>query len=167
MKTEYQLSHHAYERYKQRVNKKGNKKDALNWCVQAIAVSTFLGEHNCYRYYKHKDYKLVVGEKNTIITISYFNDAYKETFRKEINAMIKSKFNNKLKPLYKVKKKQQINLYEAKIRYLNAKNPKVKESIQTLIDEMEYELTRTIGSIDNIKSLSEHYNMPLDQLIKE
>lgn len=167
MKTEYNLSHHAYERYKQRVNVKGSKKDALNWGVQAIASSTFLGESDCYRYYKYKDYKIVVGEKNTIITISYFNDAGRESFRKEVNIMIKRKFNNKLKPLYKVKKKQQINLYEAKIRYLNAKNPKVKESIQALIDEMESELTKTIGQIDNIKSLSERYNLPSHQLIEE
>lgn len=167
MKTEYRLSHHAFERYKQRVNVKGSKKDALNWSVQAIADSTFLGESNCYRYYKHKDYKIVIGEKNTIITISYFNDAGREAFRKEVNVMIKRKFNNKLKPLYKLKKKQQINLYEAKIRYLNAKNPKVKESIQALIDEMESELTKTIGQIDNIKSLSERYNLPSHQLIEE
>lgn len=167
MKTEYKLSHHAFERYRQRIKKGKNKQDALNWCIQAIASSKFLGERGCYRYYKYKDYKIVVGEKNTIITISYFNDSHKNEFRKEVNAMIKRKFNNKLKPYYRNKKKQQIELYEAKIRYLNAKSPKVKESIQKQIDEMENELTKTIGSIDNIVSLAESYNLPGNELIEE
>lgn len=167
MKTEYQISHHAFERFKQRVKKGKSKTDALNWCVQSIANSKFLGERDCYRYYKFNDYKIIVGEKNTIITISYFNDSGKNVFRKEVNAMIKRKFDNRLKPLYRVKKKQQITLYETKIRYLNAKNPKVKESIQIQIDELEKEITETIGVIDNIMSLSEHYNLPSNQLIKE
>lgn len=167
MKTEYKLTEHAYERYKQRVGKGKSKSHALNWIVQAINNSNFLGETDVYRYYKYGEYKIVVGEKNKIVTISYFNDSHIKDFKKEMNQYIRNKFINKLKPYYRVKKNLQIEVYESKIKQLKVNNPDTKEIIQKEITELETQLVRTIGSIDNIIKLGEHYNIPANELTKE
>ncbi|MBF7023720.1 hypothetical protein ISP05_01920 [Staphylococcus kloosii] len=166
IKTEYKLSQHAFERFKQRVGKGKTKDAALNWAVQAIQNSTNLGETNGYRFYKYGEFKIVVGDKNQIVTISYFNDSHIKDFKKEINKTIRTKFINKLKPYYRMKKNLQIELYEAKIRQLKANNPKVKAVIEDEVVNLEKELVRTIGSIDNIIKAAEHYNVPSNELIK-
>lgn len=167
MKTEYTLTQHAYERFKQRVGKGKNKSAALNWVVQAISNSIFIGESDSYRYYKYGDFKIVVGEKNKIITISYFNDSHVKDFKKEMNSFIRTKFKNKLKPLYRIKKSLQIEVYEAKIRQLKVNNPTTKAIIQNEITDLESQLVRTIGSIDNIIKLAGNYNIPSNDLTKE
>lgn len=167
MKTEYTLTHHAYERYKQRVGKGKSKSAALNWVVQAISNSTYIGETDGYRYYKYDEFKMVVGEKNKIITISYFNDSHTKDFKKEMNALVRTRFINKLKPYYRVKKSLQIEVYEAKIRQLKVNNPTTKAIIQNEITELESQLVRTIGSIDNIIKLAANYNVPSNELIRE
>ncbi|MEX6128632.1 hypothetical protein [Staphylococcus saprophyticus] len=166
MKTEYTLTHHAYERYKQRVGKGKNKSAALNWIVQAIKNSSYLGETDGYRYYKYDEFKIVIGEKNKVVTISYFNDSHIKEFKKEMNKFIRNKFINKLKPYYRIKKGLQIEVYEAKIRQLKVNNPTTKAIIQNEITELESQLVSTIGSIDNIIKAAEHYNVPSNELVK-
>lgn len=166
MKSEYSLTDHAFERFKQRVGKGKTKSAALNWVSQSIANSTYLGETNGYRYYKYNEYKLVIGEKNKVVTISYFNDSFTKEFKKDMNKFIRNKFINKLKPYYRVKNKLQIEVYEAKIKQLKVHNPDTKAVIQKEIEDLENQLVRTIGSIDNIIKLAENFNVPKNELIK-
>lgn len=162
MKSEYTLTQHAFERFKQRVGKGKTKDDALNWAAQAISNSQYLGMTDGYRYYKYAEYKIVVGEKNKIVTVSYFNASHTKEFKKEVNRHIRSKFRAKLQPFYRAKKSLQIEVYEAKIRQLKAKNPKTQAIIQEEISDLEAQLVRTIGSIDEIKRLGDHFNVPRD-----
>lgn len=158
------MTHHAYERYKQRVGKGKNKEAALNWVVQAINNSVFVKQTDGYRYYKYKEYRIVVGEDNKIVTISYFNDSHTKKLKKEINRMIQARFKSKIEPFYRAKKNLQIEVYEAKIRELKAKNPKAKAAINEEITELETQLMRTIASIDEIKRLGDQFNVPRDLL---
>ncbi|MFQ3872316.1 hypothetical protein [Staphylococcus sp. Mo2-1] len=164
IKTEYSLTQHAYERFRQRVGKGNNKDDALNWIAQAISNSVFVRQTDGYRYYKYGEYKIVVGEENKVVTISYFNDSHTKEFKKEVNKMIRAKFKAKLQPFYRAKKSLQIEVYEAKIRQLKAKNPKTQAIIQEEISELETQLIRTIASIDEIIKLGQHFNVPPNML---
>lgn len=167
IKTEYLLTQHAFERFKQRVGKGKSKADALNWVAQAISNSILVRQTDEYRFYKYGEYKIIVGDKNKVITISYFNDSHTKNFKKEVNKLIHNKFKSKIQPFYKVKKNLQIKIYEAKIRKLKAKNPKTQEIIQQEISELEKQLIRTISSIDEIIKLGEKYNVPNSLLKKD
>lgn len=166
MNTAYTLTEHAYERFRERVNIGKSKQDAMNWITTAIKHGACMGNRGEYRYYKFKHYKIVIGEKDKVVTISYFNDSYVKDFKREMNALIRNKFIGKLKPFYSIRKNLQIEIYEAKIRRLKTNNPETKNIIAGNIEELENELVKTISAIDSIIKAGEHYNVPNKELVK-
>lgn len=150
MTIKYELSNHAKQRYNQRVGK-GNGKA---WVNHAIKNGIPLDD-DCYRY---GEYKIVV-KGSTVVTISFHNDQQLRDFKHNVVKTIVNKFKRKLNPLLKRKKETQIEIYEAKIRELRARNPKVVTSIAEHIVELEKDLNAVSTEINDLYRIAQMYHI--------
>lgn len=150
MTIKYELSNHAKQRYNQRVGK-GNGKA---WVNHAIKNGIPLDD-DCYRY---GEYKIVV-KGSTVVTISFHNNQQLRDFKQDVVKTIVNKFKRKLKPLQKRNKETQIEIYEAKIRELKARSPKVKETIAATISELEKDLNTVSTEINDLYRIAQMYHI--------
>jgi hypothetical protein len=150
IKSKYTLTKHAHDRFKQRV-RKGNPTD---WTNLAIERGIPLEDGNV----RYGDY-LIVLKDQMVVTISYYNDQQLRDFKHDVVKTIVNKFKRKLNPLLKRKKETQIEIYEAKIRELRARNPKVVASIAEHIVELEKDLNAVSTEINDLYRIAQMYHI--------
>ncbi|MBF7019241.1 hypothetical protein ISO99_04880 [Staphylococcus sp. 18_1_E_LY] len=150
IKTKYTLTKHAHDRFHQRVR----KGDPKAWTNLAIERGIPLEDGNI----RYGDYLIVLKDK-MVVTISYYNDQQLRDFKHDVVKTIVNKFKRKLKPLLKRKKETQIEIYEAKIRELKARNPKVVASIAEHIVELEKDLNAVSTEINDLYRIAQMYHI--------
>lgn len=169
MSRKYHVTQHAIERYWQRVHIGKTRNDMYNWISQAIENGIFINtdEEEQKHYYRFNEYKIVLSFDNKVITISYYYSQDLKEFKKDINAAIIKKFKKQLKPYLKIEKDTLINMYETKIKRLKARSPKIKETLDETIEELERDLKNARHNINDILKISHKYYLTKKDLIEE
>ncbi|WP_414052916.1 hypothetical protein [Macrococcus animalis] len=162
---EYTLSFHAYERYKERVNKNMSKVSATRHVNQMIREGRYIGESEGHSFSFYEDYKIIFNDKSlTVITISYTNVYDNKEMNRELHTILVRRLTKEVKTLLKVYKTQQISYHEAMIRKLKAKNPNVIKSIETDIEESREYLKRTKIDIETITKTCKKYYISANEV---
>ncbi|MEP9852134.1 hypothetical protein ABDK10_05465 [Staphylococcus aureus] len=146
-KTNYILTMHARERFKERVsnNGKSNTQAIVKWLKRALNEGYKVSENNdgdvCYRYGKY----LVVMNDRTLITISYYKRQDVKPLKEDLNKIIARRLRKEIKELVKHRKDTLIKASEVDIERLKSLSvPKQKR----LYDERE-DLLKEAAEIKN------------------
>lgn len=157
----YKLSYHAYERFKERVNTKGKlMHHAENWVNQAMKTAVFieLGYNGCKRY-RYKDFAIVIGKDDTVVTISYHNDKMVKPFEHDLKDTIKTKLRRMIKPYKSMHRRLLIEMHEAEIRKLKVFNPNTQARIDETIGEIKTQIATVETTIKDLEQLAKTYNV--------
>ncbi|MCU7556588.1 hypothetical protein [Macrococcus capreoli] len=160
---EYEVSKHAIQRYKERCGGRG-KGDVLafnakKWCNEYIPQSECLGVYeDGHTHYRFKQMEIVVSKENVVITISFYTGVT-QTLVEEVSDAVKTKIMRLLKPYKKAYKELQIEMHEAEIRRLKARNPKVQERIAEVITDINREIITVSNHIHDLETLAKTYNV--------
>lgn len=121
-KTNYILTMHSRERFKERVanNGKSNTQVIIKWLKRALNEGYKVSESNdgdvCYRYGKY----LVVMNERTLITISYYKRQDVKPLKEDLNKIIARRLRKEMKQLVKQRKDILIQASEVDIERLKS-----------------------------------------------
>lgn len=152
----YELTNHAIERIGQRSQVKFTnlKLQVQSWSKSKIRNGVIVdtgSDDNTYivRSLEH----IFVIDKHTKKIVTYYKNnkectenQFTKDFNESINMVVEKMYHSKLRELNKKEKELNILFHELSINKWNAKNPKIKNVIQSKIDKVDIQIMELMQS---------------------
>lgn len=164
------LTNHGFERYLLRVGLNKSREYAEQWVARALNNSTYLRtQDNGCEEYSFDNFTIIVDKFLNIVTIKMADEDWKSIneVQSDITRYITNKLKKEAHPHVQAKKNFTIKIYEAKVKQIKAKSPKVKDIIQKQIDDLEHQLCLHNDKLEGIKKKVKKYYLDPSDIIKE